>query len=77
MALAIGSQHVNVLASAADDSRHPGPAVSVLAECRSFVRLPDGSSGAQPGAHDDLVMAMAIGLMVRAELAERGRGHLG
>jgi hypothetical protein len=49
----------------------------LLAECRSFVRLQDGSSGAQPGAHDDLVMAMAIGLMVRAELVEGGRGHLG
>lgn len=44
----------------------------LLAECRSFVRLPDGRTGAQPGAHDDLVMAMAIGLMVRAELTEKG-----
>lgn len=41
----------------------------LLAECRSFVRLPDGSSGAQPGAHDDRVMAMAIALAARAELA--------
>ena len=45
----------------------------LLAECRSFVRLPDGSTGAQAGAHDDLVMAMAIGLAVRAELVERGK----
>lgn len=39
----------------------------LLAECRSFVRLPDGSSGAQAGTHDDRVMAMAIGLAARAE----------
>jgi hypothetical protein len=41
----------------------------LLAECRSFVRLPDGGSGARPGTHDDRVMAMAIGLGARAELA--------
>lgn len=41
----------------------------LLAECRSFVRLPNGNSGAMAGTHDDLVMAMAIGLAARAELA--------
>jgi hypothetical protein len=41
----------------------------LLAECRSFVRLPNGGSGARPGTHDDRVMAMAIGLGARAELA--------
>lgn len=46
----------------------------LLAECRSFVRKPDGSSGAQAGAHDDLVMAMAIALSVRAKLVEKGLG---
>ncbi len=40
----------------------------LLAECRSFVRMPDGSSGARPGTHDDRVMAMAIGLGARAEM---------
>jgi hypothetical protein len=40
----------------------------LLAECRSFVRRPDGSSGARPGTHDDRVMAMAIGLGARAVL---------
>lgn len=40
----------------------------LLAECRSFVRLPNGSSGAQGGAHDDRVMATAIGLAAREEL---------
>jgi hypothetical protein len=46
----------------------------LLAECRSFVRLPDGGSGARPGTHDDRVMAMAIGLAARAELAGKARG---
>jgi hypothetical protein len=41
----------------------------LLGECRSFVRLPNGGSGAQSGTHDDLVMAMAIALAARAELA--------
>jgi len=45
----------------------------LLGECRSFVRLPDGGSGARTGTHDDRVMAMAIALGGRAELAE-GRG---
>jgi hypothetical protein len=41
----------------------------LLGECRSFVRLANGGSGAQAGTHDDRVMAMAIGLAARAELA--------
>ena len=36
-----------------------------LNECRTFVRLADGSSGAMAGAHDDCVMAMAIALAAR------------
>ena len=40
----------------------------LLAECRSFVRLPNGGTGARPGMHDDRVMAMAIGLGARAEM---------
>jgi hypothetical protein len=43
----------------------------LLAECRSFVRLADGRTGARAGAHDDRVMAMAIGLAARAEIAEK------
>jgi hypothetical protein len=39
-----------------------------LGECRSFTRLPNGSTGARAGTHDDRVMAMAIGLAARAEL---------
>lgn len=40
-----------------------------LIECRSFVRMPNGSSGAQAGTHDDRVIAMAIALEARADLA--------
>jgi len=36
-----------------------------LNECRTFVRLTDGSSGAMAGAHDDCVMAIAIALAAR------------
>lgn len=43
----------------------------LLRECRSFVRLPNGRTGAAAGAHDDCVMAMAIAHAVRAELLER------
>jgi hypothetical protein len=45
----------------------------LLGECRSFVRLPNGNSGARTGTHDDRVMAMAIGLGARAELLEGNR----
>ena len=44
----------------------------LLAECRSFVRQPDGSSGARAGTHDDRVMAMAIALSARDELLSSG-----
>jgi hypothetical protein len=44
----------------------------LLTECRSFVRLPDGSTGARAGTHDDCVMAMAIGLAARSELLGKG-----
>lgn len=49
---------------------HPDHFMSrrLLAECRSFVRQPDGSMGARGGTHDDLVMAMAIGLAARTDL---------
>lgn len=40
----------------------------LLAECRSFVRMSDGSTGARAGTHDDRVMAMAIGLAARPDL---------
>jgi hypothetical protein len=44
----------------------------LLAECRSFVRMANGSAGARSGTHDDRVMAMAIGLAARKEMLERG-----
>jgi len=37
----------------------------LMNECRTFVRHPDGSSGAAVGTHDDCVMAMAIALGAR------------
>jgi hypothetical protein len=45
----------------------------LLGECRSFVRMPDGRTGARAGTHDDRVMAMAIGLGARAELLGRAK----
>lgn len=39
-----------------------------LAECRSFVRNADGRAEARSGCHDDLVMAMALGLAARERL---------
>lgn len=44
----------------------------LLGECRSFVRQPNGRTGARAGTHDDRVMAMAIGLGARAELLGKG-----
>ena len=54
-------------------AEEPGRFMSrrLLAECRSFVRLPNGRTGARAGTHDDRVMAMAIGLGARAELMGR------
>jgi hypothetical protein len=43
----------------------------LLAECRTFVRQNDGRTGAAAGVHDDCVMAMAMALQVRAEMAGR------
>ena len=43
----------------------------LLAECRTFVSFANGRTGAANGAHDDCLMAMAIGQAVRAELMGR------
>ncbi len=45
----------------------------LLAECRTFVRLRSGGLGARNGAHDDRVMAMAMGLRARQEILGRQR----
>jgi len=47
----------------------------LLRECRAFIRRPDGSGEAAPGAHDDAVMAMAIAQSVAREI--RRGGHKG
>ena len=44
----------------------------LLQECRTFVRLADGNSGAASGSHDDCVMAMAVAWAVRQRGAGRG-----
>ncbi len=41
-----------------------------LIECRSFVRHADGRAAAMAGSHDDLVMAMAVGLGARQDILE-------
>ena len=56
------------LASALVDEPMRFQSRRLLAECRSFVRLPNGTAAARAGAHDDRVMAMAIGLAAREEL---------
>ena len=43
----------------------------LLAECRTFVADERGRTAAAAGSHDDLVMAMAIGQAVRAEMLAR------
>ena len=45
----------------------------LLAECRTFVRGDNGRSAAASGAHDDLVMSMALAQAVRAERLGRPR----
>src|SRR5205085_10820688 len=41
----------------------------LLEECKTFVRQPNGAASAAIGAHDDCVLAMAIGQQVRSETA--------
>lgn len=43
----------------------------LLGECRTFAADERGRTAAAPGAHDDLVMAMAVAQAVRAELVVR------
>jgi hypothetical protein len=45
----------------------------LLGECRTFVSMAGGRTGAVTGTHDDCLMAMAIGQAVRAELAGKRR----
>jgi hypothetical protein len=44
----------------------------LLEECRTFVSYPGGRTGAAGGAHDDCLMAMALGQAVRAERLQTG-----
>jgi len=45
----------------------------LLGECRTFVAMEGGATGAANGAHDDCVMAMAVAQAVRAEMSGRRR----
>ena len=56
------------LAQALSESPELFLSTKLLAECRSFIRHPNGNVAAQRGTHDDRVMAMAIGLAAREEL---------
>jgi hypothetical protein len=47
---------------------------ALLEECRTFVTRATGGAGAANGAHDDLVMAMALAHAVRAEV-KQGTKH--
>jgi len=49
----------------------------LLGECRTFVAMAGGRTGAVNGAHDDCLMAMAIGQAVRAELMGKRRSVVG
>ena len=42
---------------------------ALLEECKTFVRRDNGTAGAAAGAHDDCIIAMAIALAVREEVA--------
>lgn len=53
---------LNRMAAALVDQPEIFSSRRLLQECRSFVRLPNGKTGAKSGAHDDCVMAMAVGL---------------
>ncbi len=45
----------------------------LLGECRTFIAMEGGSSGAANGAHDDCLMAMAVAQAVRAEMSWKRR----
>ena len=48
----------------------------LLEECRTFVSYPGGRTGAAGGAHDDCLMAMALGQAVRAERLQTGSNRM-
>lgn len=58
---------IGLLSAALAESPEIFSSERLLQECRTFVRHRNGREAAQNGEHDDLVMAMAIGLAVRAD----------
>jgi hypothetical protein len=63
-------QAINLLGSLLQSNISVFHSRRLLEQCRGYSYLADGSPGALPGAHDDLVMAVAIAHAVRA----RGAG---
>jgi hypothetical protein len=43
----------------------------LLAECRTYINLANGATGAANGTHDDCLMAMAVAHAIRAETRQR------
>ena len=64
---------LNLLAAALVETPEIVSSRRLLQECRSFVRLPNGKAGAKSGAHDDCVMAMAVGLATRERMVGAGQ----
>jgi hypothetical protein len=64
---------IGTLAAALVQSPNTFQSRRLLKECRTFVRLRNGGTGAQSGTHDDCVMAMAIALSAREELLVKAR----
>lgn len=65
-------QMIGTMASAVVQQPEMFSSERLLRECRTFVRHHNGSMAAQNGEHDDCMMAMAMGLHVRAELISSG-----
>jgi hypothetical protein len=55
----------NLLATLLRDAPHCFASPRLIAQCRSYSYLDSGGTGAQPGTHDDLVIALAIAHAVR------------
>jgi hypothetical protein len=63
-------QAINLVAHMLRDAPEVFCSARLLDQCRNFSHLDGGEMGARPGSgHDDLVIALAIALAVRAESA--------
>ena len=62
-------QMLETFAAVLAEAPHLFSSRRLLEECRTFVRHADGYCAAAAGAHDDCILALAIALAVRRELA--------